>query len=94
MYTPTVPLQHMNEWWGGWWPGIVMMVVSALVLAAVVLVVVRVILIPAIERTETPRGKGDDTDDAVAVLRERYARGDISEDEFRERRAVLRDEQR
>jgi putative membrane protein len=83
-------LQHMDGWsgWWGWWPGIVMMVVSALVLAAVVLLVVRVVLGPAIERTEPP----DRPDDgALAVLRERYARGDITEEEFRERRAVLRE---
>lgn len=91
----------LQMWPGGWhdgnaWVGILMMVVWALLLAVVVLVVVRVLLLPVLERTEPSTGdagadqSGAD-ESAMEILRERFARGEIDEEEFERRAEVLRE---
>jgi putative membrane protein len=87
-YSPIVPLQMGDwMWWGGWWIGVVWMVVWALLLAAVVYAVVRLVILPLVEGTERTSGPHDG---ALAVLRERFARGDIDEEEFERRAEFLR----
>jgi putative membrane protein len=76
---------HMG-WDGGWW--IVMVVGMVLVWGLIVLGVVLAVRELARGRDEG-RGGGDD---AMALLDRRLASGEISPEEYRERRAVLRGE--
>ena len=81
-----IVIQTMGDWMGGgWWLGMVGMVVWALLLAAVVLVVVRLVVLPVVEGMDEGAG-----DDALDVLRERFARGEIDEEEFERRAETLR----
>jgi putative membrane protein len=77
---------HMG-WEGGWW--IVMVVGMVLVWGLIVLGVVLVV-------RELTRGREErrGEDDAMALLDRRLASGEISPEEYRERRAVLRGESR
>lgn len=67
---------HMGGWGGGWWllHGLFWLVVIAVAVAAIYWVA-------------SDRGDGDG--DAVAILRQQYARGEIDHDEFEERRRRL-----
>lgn len=75
----------MHGWngWMGWGSGIgvlwMLLLVGLTVAAAIFLA--RVLL----PRSGTARGE----DDALSVLRARFARGEIDEDEYRARRAIL-----
>lgn len=75
----------MHGWngWMGWGSGmgIVWMLLLVGLTVAVAIVLARMLL----PRTGPPR----DEDDALSVLRARYARGEIDEDEYRARRATL-----
>jgi putative membrane protein len=65
----------------GWWPFL-----SVLVLVAVLLAVY------AIVDRSRPANDGDrDDDSALATLRARYARGELSDEEFERRRQRLQD---
>lgn len=81
---------HYGQMTWGWmgWGGILAMVVFALLLAAVVLAVVRLVFVPIVESTEPAAGRPA-SDAALTELRNRFARGEIDEDEFEERRSVL-----
>ena len=71
-----------NGWmgWGGGFGVLWMLLLLGLTVAAAV----------ALTRALLPRsGTTRDEDDAVSVLRARFARGEIDEDEFRARRAIL-----
>jgi putative membrane protein len=71
-----------NGWmgWGGGFGVLWMLLLLGLTVAAAV----------ALTRTLLPRsGAARDEDDALSVLRARFARGEIDEDEFRARRAIL-----
>jgi len=74
---------HMD---GGWWVAMVlgMVLITALVLLGAVLVVRELMSRGRAERSEEP-------DDAMALLDRRFAAGEISPEEYRERRAVLRE---
>jgi len=74
------PAGQMGMDWTGW-GGIFAMIVFALLIAAVALVLVRLLIVPAAEATP-PRGP---TDSAREVLRERFARGEIDEEEYERR---------
>ena len=63
------------------------MVAWALLLAFVVFALVRVVLIPVIE--EVSSSAETDTDAALELLRERFARGEIDEEEFERRGEIL-----
>lgn len=72
----------MDFWWGHGWFWFVG-------LAQIVFWVAMIALIASLIRSrsrEPVRAKGSD---AVAILEERYARGEIDRDEFLERRSVL-----
>jgi putative membrane protein len=79
---PPLVLAHM--WWDGGW-GIVWGLVMAAFWIAVIAAIV--VLLRAVARR--PDGIGGQS--ALKVLDERYARGEITRDEFLERRAVLTD---
>lgn len=74
-----------NGWngWMGWGSGmgiVWMLLLVGLTVAAAV----------ALARVLLPRsGASRDADDAMSVLRARYARGEIDEDEYNARRATL-----
>jgi putative membrane protein len=72
-----------HGYWGGpgWW-GIVGGLASLLVLVLVV------VFIASLVRNRPGAGPGASSS-AIRVLEERYARGEISRDEFLERRAAL-----
>lgn len=82
------PYHDQMTW--GWmgWGGLLWMVVFALLLAAVVFAVVRLVFVPVVEATEPEAGRPA-ADAALTELRNRFARGEIDEDEYERRRAVL-----
>jgi putative membrane protein len=80
----TSPLVPAHMWWDGGWG-----IAWGLVMAAFWIAVIAglVILLRAVARgSGGPGGQS-----ALKVLEERYARGEITRDEFLERRAVLTD---
>ena len=68
-------------WWGAW--GILMMLMMALFW---ILVVVGLF---AAVRWLIAKGKNQQTDSALNILRERYARGDINKEEFESKKKDL-----
>ncbi len=78
---------HMGPW-GLFW-GLIGLFMNLLVLALVVWLVVALVRSSGRGPRRTPQEPH-----ALAVLEERYARGEISRDEFFERRAVLLGEER
>jgi putative membrane protein len=84
-------MSQVMDWNDGWGAGtwlvmILMMLVFWGGLIAVIVLAVRGSLRPA--RPTDTRGPEPDADELLA---ERYARGEIDEDEYRRRREVLRD---
>ena len=70
-------------WHSGWG------IVWGLAIAAFWIAVIAVIVVMLRAVTRRPDGLGGGS--ALELLEERYARGEVSRDEFRERRAVLTD---
>jgi putative membrane protein len=86
---------HYGQMDGGWmgvgwtgWAGILAMIVFALLLAAVVFALVRLVFVPLVEATDR-YDEERTTDPALATLRERFARGEIDEEEYERRRRTL-----
>ncbi len=82
--------------WGAWvFMGVFMVLVWGAVVTAVVLVVraVRERHVPYPPGSPYPPGppQGDGADHALRVLDERFARGEIDEDEYTRRRQLLRE---
>ncbi|MFI5614233.1 SHOCT domain-containing protein [Amycolatopsis sp. NPDC051903] len=67
---------------GGGWIGLVLVIVGLLVLFAVAAVVTALLI------RRTPKAPSPE-DSAVGILRERFARGEIDQDEYERRRAAL-----
>ena len=70
---------------GGW--GVLWMIASWALIVAIVVFLVRAFSGSSPDRSER-------TDDPRAILDERFARGEISEDEYRERARVLEETRR
>lgn len=71
--------------WGWIWPIILLLGLVALVWGLVRARTSHVT--PGVRHDDRPRGTGDDR--ALEILRERYARGEISEQEMRDRSRAL-----
>ena len=69
--------------YGGWW-GLVTLLFWVLVIAGVVTLVVWLV-----RQGQGQRGPVGGEDRALATLRERYARGEITQDEFEQMRRTL-----
>ncbi|MFP4537987.1 MAG: SHOCT domain-containing protein [Dichotomicrobium sp.] len=67
--------------WGGWWFGPVMMLI---VVAVIVLAIIGLWRLFSGPRSDRARG-----DASLEILRERFARGEIDEEEFEARRRAL-----
>jgi putative membrane protein len=72
-----------HGWWSWWWAMPIMMLVILGALLALVVTLSR-------NESRWPPVGLDPTADAERILDERYARGEIDDDEFQHRRAVLR----
>ena len=73
-----------HNWWGGWW--IIMPLVMLAFLGAFIWFMVAIgRAAPAL-----PRIGPDPEEDAERILAERYARGEIDDDEYRRRLDTLR----
>lgn len=78
------PLVLAHMWWDSGWG-----IVWGLVMAAFWIAVIAAIVVGLRAVARRPDGAGGLS--ALQVLEERYARGEITRDEFQERRAVLTD---
>lgn len=70
--------------WSPWW-GVLMMFVWMLAIVGVVLVIAWLVR----QGTRASGGQGEAADRALEILRERYARGEISREQFDEMRRNL-----
>jgi len=69
--------------YGGWW-GLVMVLFWVLVIAGIVALVVWLV-----RQEQGQRGPAGGEDRALATLRERYARGEITQEQFEQMRRTL-----
>jgi putative membrane protein len=80
--------RHMYEHDGAGW----LMVVLMLVIAVAVVIAVVALLRGSVTTGKAPRtATGGEVPDARGILRERFARGDIDEEDFRARMRALDD---
>ena len=75
---------HMDGWDSGW-----MWLWGTLMMAALVGLVVWIVRAANVTRTPPPTGGGDPNARARQILAERYARGDLTTEDYRERLAEL-----
>ena len=83
----TSPLILAEMWWDGGWG-----IVWGLAMAAFWIVVIAVIVLMLRAVARRPNGVGGRS--ALKLLEERYARGEVTREEFLDRRAVLADKGR
>jgi putative membrane protein len=69
--------------WGGWIFGPIMMVIFFALLVGAIVVAARLL------GGDTYRPGGTQNDKALSILRERYARGEMTQDEFESAKKVL-----
>ena len=79
----------MTRWHDGWGPG------AWIAMAFVMLVFWTVVVAAIVALVRSSRGRGHDrvvgrTDDAERILAERFARGEIDADDYKQRRELLR----
>ena len=84
----------MGYGWGwhdqSWGPGMWIFAVVAMIAFWSLVVFAIVMLVRHFSRpVGAPQGGGPPADEAVQVLRQRFARGEIDEEEFQRRRALL-----
>lgn len=78
------------NWDGGWWLGMgVGMIVWVLMTVLIVVLVVRALIGPQWPRKEPPRNEQPSRQEPEAILRERFARGEIDADEYQRRLDLL-----
>ena len=70
-----------------WFGAIVMLVFMALVIAGIIIAILYAVRAIGRDTQRWPERPGEDQ--ALATLRERYARGDIDENEYQRRRQLL-----
>lgn len=70
---------------GAWWLGLVSMILYLVFWAVVIFLVLRIFKSYYTRWND----QGGRVDSAMTILRERYARGEIDEEEFKRRKAVL-----
>lgn len=70
-----------NAYGGWWWPGLAMSLFWLIVVAAIV--------VPLIRLGRTPAGERSGRNSAMAILEERYARGEVGRDEYLEKKRDL-----
>jgi putative membrane protein len=82
----TMYMHDMTGWMGGWgWLGMtLMMLLWVAVLALIVYAVVRLVA-----RGDRPSPTAQGEDPALGTLRQRFARGEITEEEYRRAQQVL-----
>jgi len=76
---------HGMMGWGGWFYGPIMMVIFFALLIGAVVLILRLLGVG----TSSGPASGNGEDRALQILRERFARGEISEEEYRKARDVL-----
>jgi putative membrane protein len=79
----------MGDWSWGW--GIAGMLMMTVFWVSVILLTIYAVRALTGQRDSTASARPRQTDVALDVLRERYARGEIDRDEFQERRRALED---
>ncbi|RLB37302.1 MAG: hypothetical protein DRH20_08015 [Deltaproteobacteria bacterium] len=73
-------------WWGGFFPGSLLgLLIWCLILLVIVYVVIRIFR----PQTPGPQGPSRDRSDSEAILKARFARGEISREEFIKMRQIL-----
>ncbi|MBW2053879.1 MAG: SHOCT domain-containing protein [Deltaproteobacteria bacterium] len=73
-------------WWGGFFPGsIFSLVLWSVVILLIVFLAIRIFR----SQTHGPRGPAQDRFDSEAILKARFAKGEISEEEFVRMRQTL-----
>jgi putative membrane protein len=80
---------HMWDGWGWGWPFFFMGTPLLFLVAVVVLVVLLSRSSGSTTTTSGPPAQQPRPDSAMDILRDRYARGEIDDDEFEKRRRVL-----
>lgn len=84
------PAYYHDMMWGGWgWAGMVLGPITMIAVLAAVVVVVVLIVRWLGGGYMAPQAKPQNT--ALAILRERFARGEIDKDEFEQKRDLLSD---
>lgn len=80
----------MNHWYsmgGHWWSWL------GWLAALIIIILIVYILVKILNtRPDSPTRKEDTTTEALKILNERYARGDISEEEYLHRKEILTDD--
>jgi putative membrane protein len=73
-------------WWGGFFPGsILSLLIWGIVLFLIVYLVIRIFK----SQTRSLHGPSQDRSDSEAILKTRFARGDISREEFVKMQQIL-----
>ena len=80
----------MYHWYGmrgHWWSWL-----GWLAVLIIALLIVYILVKTLNDRSDFPAEKEDSTAEALKILNERYARGDISEEEYLHRKEILRED--
>ena len=73
-------------WWGGFFPGnLLSLLIWCLILLVIVYIVIRIFR----SQTQASQGPFSDRFDSEAILKARFARGEISREEFVKMRQIL-----
>ena len=80
---------HYQGMGGGWW--IVMMIAMVLFWTLLVFGIVALVRHNRPTSPHTSTSSTSSTSSAIAILQERFARGELTEEEYNRRRAILKD---
>jgi putative membrane protein len=76
-----------NDWDGSWLGGLFMLISMVLLWGGLITVVI--VLLRHFGRTGSDHNPGRDHNEALRILNERFARGEIDKDEYEQRRTTL-----